>query len=286
MNVNIKESGGGSHTAPKSKYNEVVKFFPVSVDNFFDNPDKIVKYAKNLPKEPDPIGKWPGNRTESIWKINKELNDLIILKILSCYYDLSYQDISWDYADLYFHEIPTIFKDKNDVRNKGEIHVDANDAPYEIAGLIYLTPDIDSDLGTSLFTLKQRNDKGYLKFSMGSKFGQNLLKPNQNISDDKEEFDEAYFTKRYKKHEEFFIEKTRFANIYNRMITYDTNEFHRANNFYNGDGKDHRLTLVFFIGGLGTGRADGRKDEVSYPLEKVKGGELEEFIEYQCTPKE
>ena len=154
-----EKSGGGNHIAPKSKYNEVVKFFPVSVDNFFDNPDKIVKYAKNLPKEPDPIGKWPGNRSETIWKINKELNDLIILKILSCYYDLSYQDISWDYADLYFHEIPTIFKDKNDVRNKGEIHVDANDAPYEIAGLIYLTPDIDSDLGTSLFTLKQRNDK-------------------------------------------------------------------------------------------------------------------------------
>jgi hypothetical protein len=258
-----------------------VKFFPVSVDNFFDNPDKIVKYAKNLPKKSDPVGKWPGNRAEPLWKINKELNDLIILKILSCYYDLSYQDISWEHGDLYFQEISTIFKNKNDVRNKGEIHFDADGAPYEVAGLIYLTPDIDSDSGTSLFTLKQRNDKEYFEFSIGSKFGQNLLKPNQNISDDKEEFDEAYFTKKYKKHEEFFIEKTRFANIYNRMIMYDTNEFHRANNYYNGDGKDPRLTLVFFIGGL-----NGGNQKISYPLEKVKSGEFDEYIGYQCTPKE
>ena len=35
---------------------------------------------------------------------------------------------------------------------------------FEIAGLIYLTPDIDPDSGTSLFTLKNRNDKKYYKY--------------------------------------------------------------------------------------------------------------------------
>ena len=75
MNVNIEESGGGSHIAPKSKYNEVVKFFPVSVDNFFDNPDKIVRYAKRLPKESkkNPAGSLT-IQTEPLWTINNELN--------------------------------------------------------------------------------------------------------------------------------------------------------------------------------------------------------------------
>ena len=75
-----------------------------------------------------------------------------------------------------------------------------------------------------------------------------------------------------KEHEEFFIEKTRFANIYNRMIMYDTKEFHRANSYYNEEGKDARLTLVFFIGDLNAG---------TYPLEKLKIGEYDEIIEYQ-----
>ena len=60
----------------------VEKFFPVSVDDFFDNPDIIVRYAKSLPKKSDPEGRWPGKRTELLWKINKQLNDLILLKIL------------------------------------------------------------------------------------------------------------------------------------------------------------------------------------------------------------
>ena len=275
-----EESGGGSFIAPKSKYNEVARFFPVSVDDFFDKPDRIVRYAKSLPKEPDSEGYWPGKRTEQLWKINKELSDAIVLKVLSCYYDLTYQSVSWRECDITFQEIPRFSKNKNDMRNRGWIHRDDSTVEnnlHEMAGLVYLTPDIDSNSGTSLFTLKQRNNKEYFKFSIGSKFGINLLKPNQNISDDKEEFDEAYFTKKYKKHEEFFIEKTRFANIYNRMIMYDTNEFHRANNFYSGDGKDDRLTLVFFIGGLNV---------KSYPLEKIKGGELDEFIGHRCAPKD
>ena len=61
------------------------------------------------------------------------------------------------------------------------------------------------------------------------------------------------------------------------MIMYDTNEFHRANSYYSGDGKDARLTLVFFIGGMEVG---------SYPLEKIKGGEYDEFIKYRTEIKQ
>ena len=129
------ESSGGSYIAPKSKYNEIVKYFPVSVDNFFDDPDIIVNYAKRLTMEPDPEGNWPGKRTELLWKIDNDLTTAILLKIMSCYYDLTYQNVAWKRVNMSFQEIPSYYKNKNDVRNKGWIHFDsAHDFEHE--GLI------------------------------------------------------------------------------------------------------------------------------------------------------
>lgn len=258
----IEESGGGSHVAPKTKYNEIRRFFPVTVDNFFDNPDKIVNYAKSLPKTPNSKGEWPGKRTEELWKIDNELSNAILLKILSCYYDLSYQDVTWKRSNLAFQEIPAFSENKNDVRNRGWIHFD--DSKWEVAGLIYLTPDIDPDSGTSLFTLNRRYDKEFMAYK--KQFVKHLFyKEDETI-------DKDYYAKKIKEEEKFFIEKVRFANIYNRMIMYDANEFHRANSFYNKNGKPARLTLVFFIGGLDAGM---------YPLEKIREKNCNEFIEYQ-----
>ena len=156
MDVNEKSSGG-SFVAPKSKYEkDDLKFCSVSVDNFFDNPDKIVKYAKSLSKEPHPDGDWPGKRTKPLWKINKELNQVLMMKILSCFYDFTYQDMSWETSNLYFQEIPAFSKNKNDVKNRGWIHSD--EPGTDVAGLVYLTPGIDPDSGTSLFTWKNQND--------------------------------------------------------------------------------------------------------------------------------
>jgi len=258
-----EESSGGSYIAPKSKYSEVEKFFPVCVDNFFNDPDRILNYAKSLPMEPNDLR--PGKCTDLLWKIDKDFVTAILLQIMSCYYDLTYQDISWKRVNMFFQEIPTYSKNKNDVRNKGPIHFDSN-YEFELAGLIYLTPDIDPDSGTSLFNLKIKNNEKYTPAAW-----RNFIKfKNKNdVTGNEEEFDDASFIKKYKEHENLFIEKTRFANIYNRMITYDTNEFHRANSYYNDAGKDARLTLVFFIGGLDVG---------TYPLERPRDEENNKFI--------
>jgi len=36
----------------------------LSLDNFFENPDKILKFANSFEFKPDPNGKWPGKRTD------------------------------------------------------------------------------------------------------------------------------------------------------------------------------------------------------------------------------
>ena len=93
-----------------------------------------------------------------------------------------------------------------------------------------------------------------------------------------------------KEQEEFFIEKTRFANIYNRMIMYDANEFHRANSFYSGDEKNPRLTLAFFIGGLNAGIYSSDVfatiTNLAFPLEKIKNKKHDDFIECLSIPKQ
>ena len=63
-----------------------------------------------------------------------------------------------------------------------------------------------------------------------------------------------------------FYEKTRFQNLYNRLIVYDSNEFHKANNLYAGKNADDRLTLVFFISGISS-------TKTKYPLERIKDNE-------------
>ena len=66
-----------------------------------------------------------------------------------------------------------------------------------------------------------------------------------------------------------FYETVRFQNIYNRLIIYDAQEYHRANNFDVGDSD--RLTLVFFIGGINS--------DTPLPKERVVNEDFDATIE-------
>ena len=54
-----------------------------------------------------------------------------------------------------FQEIPRFSENKNDIKNRGWIHQDYP-CQFLLAGLIYLTPNIDPDSGTSLYDLKPK----------------------------------------------------------------------------------------------------------------------------------
>ena len=256
----------GKSDAKKSKVRKVEKFFSLVVDDFFTNPKIVVDYLKSLPTTTAPEGEWPGTRTKPLFQIDKDLNTAMMLKILSCYYDLTYQDISWERGRLFFQSIPPFSSDKNDIRNKGWIHQDtASNAEYELAGIIYLNEKIDPDSGTSIFKMVDDNYVTYQRH-----FAKHILFKNEK------DFDEEYYTKQYDNHLSHFVEKTRFQNIYNRLIMFDPNEFHRANNYYVGSENDPRLTLVYFIGGLQAGR---------YPMNRIKNEEYDSFIDFRLRSK-
>jgi hypothetical protein len=60
--------------------------------------------------------------------------------------------------------------------------------------------------------------------------------------------EDSEYEKEYNENLKKYYEKTRFNNVYNRLICYDAKEFHRANNFFSSS--DDRLTLVFFVKGI------------------------------------
>ena len=229
----------GESLATKSRWPIVEKFFPVVVDDFFREPEAIVNWGKQLPKEV--VGNQPGKRSKQLWELDPELHNTILKKILSCYYDLDYMNLSWQVSNMSFHEIPRFHEAKSNIKNKGWIHQDVDVfGSDEVAGLIYLTPGIDEDSGTSLFNLK----------------------PNTIIKSEEESKELGWVEHRKK-----FDEKLCFKNFFNRMIMYDSCEWHAANSYWN-DG-DVRLTLAFFIGGI---------EASTFPLKRVKHWDRERSI--------
>jgi len=242
-------------------------FFPICIDNFFENPDEIRKLGLSLEKKSELTGRWPGKRSAEIVNFDKELQIKIIEKILSCYFDLEFQTVfRWAEAHLYFQDISNFDENKNSVKNRGWIHRDTNhwDKRVAFSGLIYLTPDIDLNAGTSIYQLK----KDRLPFWEPPI----TMKKDQVIEGDYSPCwiqkglnythklkDEILYEKTLLEYEENFIETIRFQNVYNRLIIYDTSDYHRANSFYSE--KESRLTLVFFIKGI---EYNGR-----WPLERI-----------------
>lgn len=217
------------------------RFFSVCIDNFFEDPDSIRKFALELSMEGDPAGDWPGKRTQALQEIDFEIWNVLLLKILSAYFDLKNEAISWDNSAVTFQKISKYSNSRDDPVNVGWIHKDID---WDLAGLIYLTPNANPDCGTSLFNLKPEFEDYHLD---------NLRQSAKNIwiTDPKKINRKEYITQ-LEENNHKFIEKTKFQNIYNRCIIYDANEYHRANNF--NTEIDDRLTCVFFIKGIHVGQ--------------------------------
>ncbi len=126
-----------TYIAPKSDVNKVENFHAVSVDNFFSNPEKIKEWGLSLPKKPDKDGRWPGVRTEPLHLVDKQFSNELILKVISSYIDLKYNNVSWGESVTCFQEITPYEKE---IQNVGWIHQDIG---MQLAFIIYLTPEAD-----------------------------------------------------------------------------------------------------------------------------------------------
>ena len=129
------------------------KYPTVVIDDFFKNPNLIRKYALSLPYEKSVDGRWPGKRSPLLHTVNEKLVYSIAKKMLSVYYDLS-TEIYWHSIQMAFQKIKPYSKDKNSNLNKGWIHTDG---VRTLAGVVYLTPSVEIDAGTSIFKIKNKH---------------------------------------------------------------------------------------------------------------------------------
>jgi hypothetical protein len=217
-------STGSIPVGHPSRVKYLMKDFPaLCIDDFYSDPDHVRNFALSLDYSASPDGAWPGKRTAELCDVDRNFFDEFCKKIFSLYFDLEHVHINY-VVSTRFQIINPLDEDKHSAKNTGWIHFDHD--PF--AGIIYLTPEIDRDCGTSLHQVSDPNklddsakDDFYLH-GIDNDYDQRLIDSNSG-----------------------FTETVRFQNIYNRLICFDGHTAHGANYLYTENLP--RLTQVFFV---------------------------------------
>ena len=145
-------------------------------NNFFEQPDKVVEFAKTLDFKPRlSFQNWPGKRTDNLADIDRGFFGDVMLKILSTLYGDT--PIRFENSWLHFHKIK-----KGDTA-KVSYHIDQD---FEMASVIYLSEG-DIDNGTTIF---DENDKKQVvvanKYNSMILYNSNKLHGATNMTFDEE----------------------------------------------------------------------------------------------------
>lgn len=210
--------------------------FPITcVDNFYQDPDSVVKFANSLTFQKTTEGIYPGLRTYALDLLDKKFFDIFCEKLFSLFFDYQQTSVKWN-VETSFQKILPFTSDEDPVINSGWIHIDDKSVA---AGVIYLNKNTNLNAGTSIYQVKypeiyQNNVDGYEDSS-----------PRADLYAGKKINIAEY--RRKKIEQESLFEKTLdFSNVYNRLILYDSETWHKESSFII-NSQDARLTQVFFI---------------------------------------
>ncbi len=220
-----------------------MNLYPVTiVDNFYDNPDAIRKFAlaqkyKFRHEETDIDYVYPGCRTKDLHELDRDLQAKVLKKLISVFHIPEHDQMRW--------AISSSFQSVGAAYGQGVIHTDSNTI---FAGVLYLSPNAPLDAGTSLY----RKNKS---------FDQAKYKKAYELNDERFKAGELVMDITY---HSMFDEVIRVNNVYNTLILFEGDIFHAANNFFGTTLKDSRLAQVFFINKIDANKAN------SFPLNRTK----------------
>jgi len=209
------------------------------VDNFFDDPDKVIQFSKQLNYKRSEGHHWPGSRSPQLDKVDKEFFKWSTKKIMTLLFPMNIEQIKWS-AIQHFQKIP--YKTYGE---SGWVH---RDNTTEFTAIIYLSHHPKS--GTSLYTPKKfavhtfHNDKKATAFKdLGNYSSGEQWRKKAN----------AHFEKTVDLYSNF-----------NRLVLFDGHQWHAAENY--GTKKEDRLTLItFFATIVGEGGA-----LIRYPIPMMR----------------
>ena len=196
--------------------------YPIKIiDNFYENPDGIRKYAleQNFYKR---VGNYPGIRCDRLSDLNRPLFEFFSNKLVSLYFNDKNLKIEYDVITNF-----QIIDNKYDV---GWIHHD-DIGYFDVAGVVYLVPNAPINTGTSIYR-PIVDSINHVNLPMDP-----LSIENLNLYE-------------YEKQQKVFnsqFEKTLdVGNVYNRLVVYPVTEWHTQSGFFGINKENSRLTQVFF----------------------------------------
>jgi len=190
------------------------------VDNFFDDPDKIINFSKQLNYKKDEEHHWPGTRSLPLDQVDKIFFDWSTRKIMMLLFPMHVEQLKWK-AIQHFQKIPYKTYGKG-----GWIH---RDDTNEFTVIIYLSHHPES--GTSLYTPK--------------KFAVNPFYTDKKTASFKDLKGSSSHEQWRKKANDSFEKIVDLHSNFNRLVLFDGHQWHAAENY--GTKKEDRLTLITFF---------------------------------------
>jgi hypothetical protein len=192
------------------------------VDNFYNDPYKIRELALAQTYTRHDGAYWPGLRSPMLLDIDNNLYDKFIHKLLSVFFNLPGDQLGCN--------IDVFFQTTSEQYEEGWTHIDTD---VSFAGVIYLTPEPLLDSGTSIY---QEN----------TVIGEYDQSPKVDFYNGKTSNLDEYRTLR-NTHNLKFTKTMDIANVFNRLVVFSGNDWHKENNFFGSTLDDSRLTQVFFV---------------------------------------
>ncbi|MBI3133902.1 MAG: hypothetical protein HYZ14_04425 [Bacteroidetes bacterium] len=192
-------------------------------DNFYDNPAMVISAAKNARfHEPENV---TGFRSTCVYHeqgIRQKLEKILGIKINR-----------WDTDPLLENGVFYHGFAKGTKKEVPGVHADypAND----ITVLIYLTPDLPYDCGTSLWKHKRTGVTDAVTSRDAKKLGMTLTGLRNELETDA-------------KNRSKWIEVDRVGHVFNRMVAYPSGVFHSATNHFGDSLKNGRIYQTYRIG--------------------------------------
>lgn len=215
--------------------------FPiVCVDNFYNDPDKVREFALSQEYMPS-SGHYPGRRSEDL----KDLDFNFYREFCSKLFVLcNITDIYSYFLITSFWQVNSIEQNINSYKNLGWIHTD--DCP--LGGVIYLTPDINKNLGTTIYRQVQEYPR------------EDIIKNTEIMKKYYSSQEDFGFEEAIKNNNSRFTETAKIYNVYNRLVLFDGDVPHSPSHYYTGE--ETRLSQVFFLIKYNSGNKT--------PIQKVK----------------
>ena len=204
-----------------------MKYFPLTVlDNFFPDIEYVANLSKKIEYQDLGSTPFPGKISIDIEKVDKDLSDWVVRKVMSIFWDMSIADYCIG-STVDFQKIePSHF-------NYGLIH---HETIPKCAVVIYLNDDCDKDSGTSFYKLKKEHEY----------YNENCLEYQKYI-DVTTSFHGGVEPDNYNEivenHQNKFEEVMRVQPKQNRMILYSPEVWHAQTTY----GSKTRHTLRCFL---------------------------------------